>query len=202
MWAQLWLTGLVTVQHVGLWDLPGPGLEPVSLALQGAFSSTGSPGEPSKGFDRGWRPVVISTLIMSSHLIKREVQWTLVRVLFQGISPTRADIDHGMALAFGCKRDLIVSTGSSVVEEMGLSLSHLLCPACIWVCVWNHKNNTTPYWFHLAGSVLSRALWLVWAPSELTKDDCSLLCITLNVGLIVLVLWNSLLSCYNLSLVS
>lgn len=53
MWAQLWLTGLVTVQHVGLWDLPVPGLEPVSLALQGAFSSTGSPGEPSKGFDRG-----------------------------------------------------------------------------------------------------------------------------------------------------
>lgn len=53
VWAQLWLMGLVTVQHVGLWDLPGPGLEPASLALPGAFSSTGPPGEPTKGFDRG-----------------------------------------------------------------------------------------------------------------------------------------------------
>ena len=28
-----------------MWDLPGPGLEPVSLALAGGFSSTGPPGK-------------------------------------------------------------------------------------------------------------------------------------------------------------
>ena len=30
----------------GLWDLPRPGMEPVSLALQGEFSTTGPPGKP------------------------------------------------------------------------------------------------------------------------------------------------------------
>ena len=30
----------------GLWDLPRPGMEPVSLALQGKFSTTGPPGKP------------------------------------------------------------------------------------------------------------------------------------------------------------
>ena len=69
---------------------------------------------------------------MRSPLIKREVQWTLVGFLFQGVvSPTHADIDNGVVLAFGYKYDLIVSTGSSVGEEMGLSLFHLLCPTCI-----------------------------------------------------------------------
>ena len=47
------------------------------------------------------------------------------------LSPTHADIDNGVVLAFGYKHDLIVSTGSSVGEEMGLSLFHLLCPTCI-----------------------------------------------------------------------
>ena len=30
----------------GMWDLPGPGLEPVSPALAGRFSTTASPGKP------------------------------------------------------------------------------------------------------------------------------------------------------------
>ena len=29
----------------GMWDLPGPGIEPVPLALQGGFLTTGSPGK-------------------------------------------------------------------------------------------------------------------------------------------------------------
>ena len=28
-----------------MWDLPGPGIEPVSLALQGGFLTIGSPGK-------------------------------------------------------------------------------------------------------------------------------------------------------------
>ena len=30
----------------GLWDLPGPGLEPVSLALAGGFLAMALPGKP------------------------------------------------------------------------------------------------------------------------------------------------------------
>ena len=30
----------------GMWDLPGPGLEPVSPALAGGFLTTASPGKP------------------------------------------------------------------------------------------------------------------------------------------------------------
>ena len=29
----------------GMWDLPGPGIQPVSLALAGGFSATGPPGK-------------------------------------------------------------------------------------------------------------------------------------------------------------
>ena len=32
----------------GMWDLPGPGLEPVSPALAGRFSTTAPPGKPQK----------------------------------------------------------------------------------------------------------------------------------------------------------
>ena len=31
----------------GMWDLPGPGLEPVSPALAGRFLTTAPPGKPS-----------------------------------------------------------------------------------------------------------------------------------------------------------
>ena len=32
----------------GMWDLPGPGIEPVSPALAGGFSTTAPPGKPQK----------------------------------------------------------------------------------------------------------------------------------------------------------
>ena len=34
----------------GMWDLPRPGLEPVSPALAGRFSTTAPPGKPCKCF--------------------------------------------------------------------------------------------------------------------------------------------------------
>ena len=40
---QLWLTGPLLC---GTWDLPRPGLEPVSPALAGRFSTTAPPGKP------------------------------------------------------------------------------------------------------------------------------------------------------------
>ena len=37
----------------GMWDLPRPGLEPVSSALAGRFSTTVPPGKPCRFFDDG-----------------------------------------------------------------------------------------------------------------------------------------------------
>ena len=34
----------------GMWDLPGPGLEPVSPALAGGFLTTAPPGKPRSSF--------------------------------------------------------------------------------------------------------------------------------------------------------
>ena len=42
----------------GMWDLPRPGLEPVSPALAGRFSTTAPPGKPKPTFlkvEMGWR---------------------------------------------------------------------------------------------------------------------------------------------------
>ena len=38
-WAQL---------HGGMWDLPGPGIDPMSFALAGRFFTTEPPGKPWK----------------------------------------------------------------------------------------------------------------------------------------------------------
>ena len=45
----LWSTGSVVVEHglsCGMWDLPGPGLKPVSPALASGFLTTVPPGKP------------------------------------------------------------------------------------------------------------------------------------------------------------
>ena len=38
--------GCAGLSSCGVWDLPGPGIELVSLALQGGFLTTGPPEEP------------------------------------------------------------------------------------------------------------------------------------------------------------
>ena len=40
----------------GMWDLPGAGIKPMSLAFAGGFSSIGPPGEPFFSSFREWRP--------------------------------------------------------------------------------------------------------------------------------------------------
>ena len=37
-----------------MWDLPGPGLEPVSPALAGRFSTTAPPGKPDWPLFKNW----------------------------------------------------------------------------------------------------------------------------------------------------
>ena len=44
---QLWRVGLVAPR---MWELPGPGLEPVSPALAGGFLATVLPGKPPSQF--------------------------------------------------------------------------------------------------------------------------------------------------------
>ena len=45
---QLWRTDLTLLR--GVWELPGPGLEPVSPALAGGFLTTAPPGKPWSQF--------------------------------------------------------------------------------------------------------------------------------------------------------
>ena len=52
----------------GMWDLPGPGLEPVSPALAGGFSTTAPPGKPFLGsYIRGLQ--ALHGYFQSSHCV-------------------------------------------------------------------------------------------------------------------------------------
>ena len=59
----------------GMWDLPRPGLEPVSPALAGGLSTTAPPGKPSFVSFYGW---VIFHCIYVPHLLYPFIcRWTL-----------------------------------------------------------------------------------------------------------------------------
>ena len=68
----------------GMWDLPRPGLEPMSPALAGRLSTTAPPGKPSRPF-LTWRlatltslnfsPTVLSYLILQPHTVP-VILWT------------------------------------------------------------------------------------------------------------------------------
>ena len=49
-----------------MWDLPRPGLEPVSPALAGRFSTTAPPGKPGIRILKQERKIVIDYLLNSS----------------------------------------------------------------------------------------------------------------------------------------
>ena len=51
----------------GMWDLPRPGLEPVSPALAGGLSTTAPPGKPSCFF-------LINTIFNNCYFILRELE--------------------------------------------------------------------------------------------------------------------------------
>ena len=51
----------------GMWDLPRPGLEPMSLALAGRFSTTAPPGKPEKALI-SFRSVSLVSGLKSFHL--------------------------------------------------------------------------------------------------------------------------------------
>ena len=62
-WAQrLWLLGSThRLNSCGVWDLPGPGITPASLASAGRFFTAESPEKPrSVGTPRGWGNIVPS----------------------------------------------------------------------------------------------------------------------------------------------
>ena len=53
----------------GMWDLPRPGLEPVSPALAGRFPTTAPPGKPSIHFFCCCSPDFITSVVLSSNLL-------------------------------------------------------------------------------------------------------------------------------------
>ena len=74
----------------GMWDLPGPGHEPVSPALAGRFSTTAPSGKPgAQDFKDGeiWGHQFIHRVVMRVDCLKRKIIMlifvlTLFRVLF------------------------------------------------------------------------------------------------------------------------
>ena len=58
----------------GMWDLPRPGLEPVSPALAGRFSTTAPPGKPFQSFFRN--VVILGTQYSSGYQIFRLPRYT------------------------------------------------------------------------------------------------------------------------------
>ena len=53
----------------GMWDLPAPGIGPMSPALAGRFLTTGPPGKsPNKNFKIKWSPVEAKTVHMADVL--------------------------------------------------------------------------------------------------------------------------------------
>ena len=70
----------------GMWDLPGPGLEPVSPALAGGFLTTEPPGKPQKGF-LYFTNCLKQTDIITRKIIlskKKEIQGAIQRQRIKG----------------------------------------------------------------------------------------------------------------------
>ena len=61
----------------GMWDLPRPGLEPVSPALAGRFSTTAPPGKPESYFFVCFQVATLSlpSMLQCSVLINKTVAW-------------------------------------------------------------------------------------------------------------------------------
>ena len=74
-----------------MWDLPRPGLEPVSPALAGRFSTTAPPGKPPKMFLKHWTSCIhfscSSYFFNSHHLYLAYHNYTHVSLLYLGTSP-------------------------------------------------------------------------------------------------------------------
>ena len=103
-----------------MWDLPGPGLEPVSPALAGGFLTTAPPGKPSKWF--------CCCCCCCCFIFYFWLCWVFVSV--RGLSLVAASRDHSSSRCAGLSLSrplLLRSTGSrrtgSVVVAHGPSRS-------------------------------------------------------------------------------
>ena len=60
----------------GMWDLPRPGLEPMSPALAGRFSTTAPPGKPEAwSLNRQGSPILIYFLSLYISLLWNSYEW-------------------------------------------------------------------------------------------------------------------------------
>ena len=62
-----------------MWDLPGPGLEPVSPALAGRFLTTAPPGKSGIGINSKQFPGASSPYLIPQGVIKNESRTRKVR---------------------------------------------------------------------------------------------------------------------------
>ncbi|KAJ8791703.1 hypothetical protein J1605_020425 [Eschrichtius robustus] len=75
-----------------MWELPGPGLEPVSPALAGRFSTTVPPGKPESTGSRRAGFIVVARRLSSCGLWARLLcgMWDLPRPGLEPVSPALA----------------------------------------------------------------------------------------------------------------
>ena len=83
--------GSVVVAHgaqplCGMWDLPRPGLEPVSPALAGGFSTTAPPGKPLLGFYENINLICFSCILYTHKHIYTYTHMSMVTKLCVYIS--------------------------------------------------------------------------------------------------------------------
>ena len=78
----------------GMWDLPGPGLEPVSPSLAGKFLTTAPPGKPwsFKSTD--------SISLIAIGLLKLSILYWVFVCVFQGIGPVFKIVKFVCSISF------------------------------------------------------------------------------------------------------
>ena len=70
----------------GMWDLPGPGIEPMSPALAGGFFTTEPPGKPSQAF--------YTLRLLRSHVIVSILPEDSLNPILQMGKPRCAEFSH------------------------------------------------------------------------------------------------------------
>ena len=65
----------------GMWDLPGPGIEPVSPALVGGLFTIEAPGEPSLLFNSHFGLGILPLIFLSFFFLAFQMKWLSHRIM-------------------------------------------------------------------------------------------------------------------------
>ena len=89
-----------------MWDLPRPGIEPVSIALQGGFFTT----EPSG------KPMLFKKFRKIIRIIRKCVHFLVAEICVCKVIVLILSNGKNFQFIFDCAGSLLLHTGSSVIE--------------------------------------------------------------------------------------